>query len=544
MNSPGQRSPAALVAVILVAGLIGFACSAQAAAPAPLGSAQFVPSPERPVGWRGDGSGRYPGATPPLSWARKKDGSGYAAKNVLWMTPLPQTSVSTPIIVGERIFLTAEVADLVCLDKQSGRILWIRSNPEFEGVPEAERKENPAYAEKLLALLPQMAQANADAITALNASAGDTIPISRTAGNRVMSPAVVAALAKKRELEKQIYDAQRAIDKKKFERYWGQGVFGFSGQTPVSDGAHVCAFFTTGVTACYSLDGTRKWIALGRGGGSEHGNFASPLLCAGRLVVWANELRGYEVQSGKLLWSVPETGQNTYGSLFGLASGNELIAASQSGYFVRLSDGKPIWGERVFGDAIMTPIIAGGAIFAAVGYPRNNNESLGFRAFKIPAATESAKLVPAYTFKTEWSDDEIPADKQKAPFNRGYVASPLLVEGLIYRMTQGAGLIVNDAATGELVYRKVLPLKPRTQYWDWAGAAASPTLAGKHIYLMDNQGATVVIEPGKQYKEVGLNVLEESKDGKSQAQNLASPVFEGTRMYYRTPGFLYCIGEK
>jgi hypothetical protein len=94
------------------------------------------------------------------------------------------------------------------------------------------------------------------------------------------------------------------------------------------------------------------------------------------------------------------------------------------------------------------------------------------------------------------------------------------------------------------VYRKVLPLKPRTQYWDWAGASASPTLAGKYIYLMDNQGTTVVIEPGKQYKEVASNLLEESKDGKSQAQNVTTPVFEGTRMYYRTPGFLYCIGEK
>jgi outer membrane protein assembly factor BamB len=124
------------------------------------------------------------------------------------------------------------------------------------------------------------------------------------------------------------------------------------------------------------------------------------------------------------------------------------------------------------------------------------------------------------------------------------VASPLCVDGLIYRMTQGGGLIVNDAATGELVYRKVLPMKPRTQYGDWAGAAASPTLAGHYIYLMDNQGTTVVIRPGRQYQEVAINVLEESKDGKSRVQNVSTPIFEGSRMYYRTPGYLYCIGEE
>src|SRR5204862_2662671 len=112
----------------------------------------------------------------------------------------------------------------------------------------------------------------------------------------------------------------------------------------------------------------------------------------------------------------------------------------------------------------------------------------------------------------DWADDELPNVDKKAPFDRGFVASPLFVDGLVYQLTQGGGLLVNDANTGALAYRKVLPLKPRAHYWDWAGAAASPTLAGKHIYLMDNQGMTLVIEPGRQYKEVARNLIEESKD--------------------------------
>ncbi len=35
---------------------------------APMGSPDFYPSPEHPVGWRGDGSGRYPAAMPPVHW--------------------------------------------------------------------------------------------------------------------------------------------------------------------------------------------------------------------------------------------------------------------------------------------------------------------------------------------------------------------------------------------------------------------------------------------------------------------------------------------
>jgi len=129
-------------------------------------------------------------------------------------------------------------------------------------------------------------------------------------------------------------------------------------------------------------------------------------------------------------------------------------------------------------------------------------------------------------------------------FDRGFVASPLFVDGLIYKMTQGGGLLVNDAATGDLVFRKVLPLKPRTQYWNWAGASTSPTLAGKYIYLMDNQGTTLVIQPGREYKEIARNVIEESKDGKEQVQNVSTPIFEDSQMYYRTAGYLYCIGDK
>ncbi len=45
-----------------------------AAQPAPaaalLGSPDFSPSPERPVGWRGDGTGKFTGANPPVKWGK------------------------------------------------------------------------------------------------------------------------------------------------------------------------------------------------------------------------------------------------------------------------------------------------------------------------------------------------------------------------------------------------------------------------------------------------------------------------------------------
>ncbi len=65
---------------ILAAGLVLalLICAVQvtvAAGEVLLGSPDFRPTPDRPMGWRGDGSGHFPGATPPVRW-------GQAAKSV------------------------------------------------------------------------------------------------------------------------------------------------------------------------------------------------------------------------------------------------------------------------------------------------------------------------------------------------------------------------------------------------------------------------------------------------------------------------------
>jgi outer membrane protein assembly factor BamB len=487
-----------------------------------------MPTPEHPVGWRGDGTGRYPAAVPPLAWSRHKTADGFDTKNIIWTARMPGPSVATPIIVGDRIFATAEINDLICIDKKTGHILWIRSNSEFEGMKPQEQQASRGLSETSLPLVAELARTNETLVTALNSGTAEDIE---------------TLVAKKKDLSRRMYNSLIIADRKKYRRDWNQGVFGFSGPTPTSDGKHVCVFFTTGIAACYDLDGNRKWIDFGSGSGSEHGNFASPLLINNRFVVWAGEMRGYEVETGKIVFNNTALKGNTYGSLFRIRTGNEWVAAFQSGYFTRISDGKPIWGQQVFGDSVATPIVEDGKIFAWVGFPRKASDR-GFYAFPIPAATSDTPLTPAYAFKIDWKSEELLEDKGPHLYDRAYTASPLYVDGLIYQITQAGGLTVNDAATGQLVYRKVLKIHPFIEDWDFAGASASPTLAGGYIYLMDNQGATIIMKPGRTYEEVAQNMLETESDGKHQEQTLATPVFEGTRMYYRTQREIFCIGEK
>jgi outer membrane protein assembly factor BamB len=66
----------------------------------------------------------------PLSWSERE--------NVLWKTPLPGAGNSTPVIWGERIFLTASSTDgleryVVCVRSTDGKVLWKQS--ASKGVP-------------------------------------------------------------------------------------------------------------------------------------------------------------------------------------------------------------------------------------------------------------------------------------------------------------------------------------------------------------------------------------------------------------------------
>ena len=52
---------------------------------------------ETTVGWRGDGTGRFPSATPPAEWSKEK--------NVAWKVALPGASYGAPIVVGDNLFV-------------------------------------------------------------------------------------------------------------------------------------------------------------------------------------------------------------------------------------------------------------------------------------------------------------------------------------------------------------------------------------------------------------------------------------------------------
>src|SRR5207248_2845205 len=74
-------------------------------------------------GWRGPGGlGVSPERNVPAKWS--------ATENVRWKVPLPGTGASTPVVWGDRVFLTAsdgrasDRLHVLCFDRGDGRALW------------------------------------------------------------------------------------------------------------------------------------------------------------------------------------------------------------------------------------------------------------------------------------------------------------------------------------------------------------------------------------------------------------------------------------
>jgi outer membrane protein assembly factor BamB len=77
--------------------------------------------PDRPganVMWRFDGNGRFPSIQPPTEWR--------PGKNILWQTPVEVGGYSSPIVAAGKVFVTAEMGSLICLDLANGKILWAK----------------------------------------------------------------------------------------------------------------------------------------------------------------------------------------------------------------------------------------------------------------------------------------------------------------------------------------------------------------------------------------------------------------------------------
>ncbi|HUR44407.1 MAG TPA: PQQ-binding-like beta-propeller repeat protein [Candidatus Saccharimonadales bacterium] len=470
----------------------------------------------------------------------------YETKNIPWMTKMTGRSMSQPIVVGDRIYVGSAMTDLLCLDKQSGKILWLRSNTPYDAMNEEQRAQT-EIKEQIAPLAASLGELNEQTVKAINAAVS---PAGLSSQQQMDLDKILKAKA---DAEKALHNALRSIDRKKYPPMYENEVAA-SNSTPVSDGEHV--FWTCGggmkgpgahVVSCFDLNGKRIWSRHDASIGSpEHGSHGSPNLIDGKLIFAAKvNLMAYDPATGKELWrNAPNDWQNDLGNTSPIATkvgATNAIVVKR--YIHRASDGTVICPTRLDLWGVLTPVLEDGVLYNPCRW-QGWKDPVSFLAVRLPA-TDAPGAKTETVLDLKGADVTMPTRQVGGLFT---VASPLYADGILYSVEMGGGLAAVDTRTGKGLFRGYLDGYNRYNRYLY-GVAASPTLAGQHIFITDDAGYTHIFERGPRIKETRRNIIENihlsglGGNPCKQESFYTSPVFEGQRMYLRGEEYLYCIGQ-
>ena len=390
--------------------------------------------------WRFDGNGRFPNIRPPADWS--------AGRNVLWKTPVEIGGYSSPIVAGERVFVTAEMGSLICLNVADGKILW-----------------------------------------------------------------------KKDLFSKDSKDIPADLSKKLMRGCGGESKQ--STPTPASNGDLVFYINAMGLCACYDLQGKQKWIRIIETAEDEEHFCSSPIFRGDQIILSWGCLLALSAKDGRTLWKAADA-KPTYATPAIAMIGGEAVAVTPAGDIVRLRDGE-ILCAGLFESPYTTPLIEGNALYVI------DAKAL---ALELPAKAEKGLL---------------PKNLWKATLNGVFMASPVYRDGLIYTIEKRCRLHIIEAKTGRVfTVSRVVDEATRSEKIESGtkieGLAparyvyASPVAAERNVFFFDDAGNAAVLEPGRQYKLVRINRIDDGFSG--------TPFFFKDKIIIRGSRTIYCIGAK
>jgi outer membrane protein assembly factor BamB len=307
----------------------------------------------------------------------------------------------------------------------------------------------------------------------------------------------------------------------------------YASETPVSDGERVYAYFGAHGLYCYDLAGKQLWK---RDFGSfpmmmSWGTASSPALDGGRLFILAdNEQKSFlvalDVKSGDELWRVERDEKSSWSTPFVWRNKVRTELVTVGGKAVRSYDptnGKLIWelkragaGGRGPNSVNATPVGDETMLYVGSGNPFGGSPlwavKVGAKGDISLDANESTNNYVA------WSNN-----KGGPP-----LSSPLLYEGHLYILAQQNALLTcYDAKTGNEVYKERVKGAKSFTSSPWAHA-------GK-IYCLDESGQTFVIRAGPQFEQLGKNEIED--------MFWATPAVARDALYLRGADNIYCIKQ-
>ncbi len=349
-------------------------------------AAPFQPPAKVPptgLGFRGDGSGIFPTSRPPVVW---DDATGV---NIRWRTDMPNWGLGAPVPVGNRILVLSEggwkgvFPELLCLDADSGAVVWkaeVDPLAAFPEMSEAERKSLRQDAAELQANLAAYYRPFGEFVAAGHPAKGKDSPEAKKlvadmtqAGFKLIKPENVT-LAKDTgtalgfaiappEMEKRGEELEKRLNAKGILAVssWdaaGRSRIGRTFPTPVSDGQRIFVLTEHGTVAAFDIAGGQpvwtRWTGKWHGGKWKASGFLSSLRLWEDLVLTCTKgtnsgvrgiLHAWKRSSGELAWQVevPSISTDYMGaSLVVMRIGSTPVVLTPNGQVVRLSDGKQL----------------------------------------------------------------------------------------------------------------------------------------------------------------------------------------------------------
>jgi outer membrane protein assembly factor BamB len=390
--------------------------------------------------WRGPGAtGVAPDAALPTRWS--------ATENVAWKAAIGGAGVSTPIVSGDRVFVTSQIGAGVRREGNHPRLVQ-----GSDAAAQGERALDAASA----AVDP--------AKTFFLIEAFD-----RATGARVWERRVEA-----------IGDLTPVHDK-----------HNLATPSPVTDGSLIYAWFGTGQVVALDRTGAIVWQRhLAKDNGAfdiQWGHGSSPVLHGDSLFLLCDQparsyLLALDKKTGKDRWKADRgTGRASYSTPLVVEGtfGSELIVNSTErvdAYDVKT--GEWLWhtGETSR-FAVPSPVYHDGVIYASRGY----------------------RSGPYFAVRPGGRGDVTSRIVWKVATGAPYVSSLLHYDRIVYMANDVGVLTAVDAASGERVWQERVD----------GVFSASPVAGGGHVYFVSENGDTVVVKAGRQPQVIGRNAIGE-----------------------------------
>jgi outer membrane protein assembly factor BamB len=367
------------------------------------------------------------------------------SENVAWKTEVPGRGWSSPIVWGDRVFLTTVVSE--------GEVEAPKKGLYFGG----ERREIPTATHRWLVLC-------------LDLKTGREIWREEAFRGTPPSPLHVKNT--------------------------------YASETPVTDGERVYVSFGNVGVFCYDFDGHKVWstnwpaVKTRNGWGSA----ASPVLHKDRLfVVNDNDDKAFAValdaKSGRELWRVSRDEKSNWATpyIWQNEKRTELITAGTRKVRSYDLDGKLLWEFGGMSSIVIpTPFSKFGLLYVCSGYVGDKVRPV----FAIkPGASGDISLKPGETNNAfiAWYQ----------PLAAPYNPSPLLYGDYFYVLFDFGFLAGHDARTGRQVYEKQR-IRPETTSF-----TASPWAANGRIFALSEDGDTFVFQAGPEFRLLHKNSLDE-----------------------------------